>query len=156
MRRTVTRSTIVGLVLAVLAAGASWGGDAHALSGASVIVEGVSGRAAADAVGRHGGRVVRDLPIVDGVSARVPRSALAALAGERGVRAVTPDGPLAVQADASPVHEASAVFPEVVGADRVWKGGWQGAGVAVAVVDTGIAKVGEGPDESVGGHDPAD
>ncbi|HYT39079.1 MAG TPA: hypothetical protein VEN99_06190, partial [Acidimicrobiia bacterium] len=143
MRRTVTRSTIVGLVLAVLAAGASWGGDAHALSGASVIVEGVSGRAAADAVGRHGGRVVRDLPIVDGVSARVPRSALAALAGERGVRAVTPDGPLAVQADASPVHEASAVFPEVVGADRVWKGGWQGAGVAVAVVDTGIAKVGD-------------
>jgi hypothetical protein len=31
---------------------------------AGVIVQGVSGRAAAAAVGRHGGRIVRDLPIV--------------------------------------------------------------------------------------------
>jgi serine protease AprX len=107
-------------------------------------------------VARHGGRVVRDLPIVEGVAARVPRSALTALAGDSGVKAVSPDAPLAVQADASPVHEASAVFPEVVGADRLWKGGWQGAGVAVAVIDTGIAKVGDLAGRVKGGIDLTD
>jgi len=123
---------------------------------AGVIVQGVSGQAAAAAVGRHGGRIVRDLPIVEGVAARVPVAALAALAAEPGVRAVTPDGRLAVQADPSPVHEASAVFPQVIGADRLWDGGWQGAGVAVAVVDTGIDRVGDLAGRVNGGVDLTD
>lgn len=135
---------VVAVVALVLGAG-MFGPAPVAPEGptASVIVEGVSGRTAAAAVARHGGRVVRDLPIVEGVSARVPESALAALGNDPGVEAVTPDGPVAVQAEASPLHVASAVFPEVVGADRLWEGGWQGAGVAVAVVDTGIARVGD-------------
>jgi serine protease AprX len=148
------RRTVLCLALVISGTGASYGGGVD--SAAGVIVQGVSGRAAAAAVGRHGGRVVRDLPIVEGVSARVPRSALAALAGDPGVRAVTLDHKLSVQADASPVHEASAVFPEVVGADRLWKRGWKGAGVAVAVVDTGIAKVGDLAGRVKGGIDLTD
>ncbi|MDQ1490713.1 MAG: serine protease AprX, partial [Actinomycetota bacterium] len=143
------RRMILCLAVAVSAISASALGTAGTLPTApggravGVIVEGVSGRAAAAAVRHHGGRVVRDLPIVEGVAARVPAPALAALARDPGVRAVSPDGALAVQADASPVHEASAVFPNVVGADRLWKGGWQGAGVGVALIDTGISKVGD-------------
>ena len=144
---------------AVLVLGAGTLGPALTAPGgraAGVIVQGVSGRAAAAAVGRLGGRVVRDLPIVEGVAARVPAPALSALAREPGVRAVTPDGPLTVQAEPSPVHDASAVFPTVVGADRLWKDGWQGAGVAVAVVDTGIARVGDLDSRVKGGVDLTD
>ena len=121
-----------------------------------VIVQGVTDRVAAAAVRRHGGRIVRDLPIVEGVAARVPASALAALAAEPGVRAVTPDGRLDVQADPSPAHDASAVFPQVIGADHLWDRGWQGAGVAVAVVDTGIARVGDLAGRVNGGVDLTD
>jgi serine protease AprX len=162
MRKRVARRTVLGIALVVSVTGAAFGGTAVAppttpgASALGVIVQGVAGRSAAAAVARHGGRVVRDLPIVDGVAARVPRSALAALAGDSGVRAVSPDVPLAVQADASPVHEASAVFPKVVGADRLWKGGWQGADVAVAVIDTGIARVGDLAGRVKGGIDLTD
>jgi serine protease AprX len=162
MRNPVARRTVLGLALVVSVIGAAFGGPAVAppttpgAGALGVIVQGVAGRSAAAAVARHGGRVVRDLPIVEGVAARVPRSALAALAGDSGVRAVSPDAPLAVQADASPVHDASAVFPEVVGADRLWKGGWQGADVAVAVIDTGIAKVGDLAGRVKGGIDFTD
>jgi serine protease AprX len=152
MTGALKRTTVACLALALAAVGAAVSG-APAAQGkvgraadgrpSPVIVQGVSRQSAAAAVGRHGGGVVRDLPIVDGVAARVPPSALAALAADPGVRAVSPDSPMAVQADASPVHDASAVFPKVVGADRVWKDGWQGAGVGVALVDTGIAKVGD-------------
>ncbi len=148
---------VVAAVALVL--GAAMVGPAQAAPegpAASVIVQGVSGRAAAAAVGRHGGRVVRDLPIVEGVAARVPQDALAALAADSGVQAVTSDGPLDVQADASPLHDASAVFPEVVGADRLGSEGWQGAGVAVAVVDTGIARVGDLAGRVKGGIDLTD
>lgn len=147
------------MAAAALVLGAGMPGPALAAPGgrtANVIVQGVSGRAAAAAVGRHGGRVVRDLPIVEGVAARVPEPALAALGDDPGVEAVTLDGPVAVQAERSPLHDASAVFPEVVGADRLWKDGWQGAGVAVAVVDTGIARVGDLAGRVNGGVDLTD
>jgi serine protease AprX len=154
------RFRCVGVVAAAaLVLGAGTPGPALAAPGgraASVIVQGVSGRAAAAAVGRHGGRIVRDLPIVEGVAARLPAPALAALAADPGVRAVTPDGPLAVQAEPSPLHDASAVFPNVVGADRLWKEGWQGAGVTVAVIDTGIARVGDLAGRVKGGVDLTD
>jgi len=152
------RHRVVGAA-AALVLGAGTAGAALSAPGgraAGVIVRGVSGPAAAAAVGRHGGRVVRDLPIVEGVAARVPAAALDALAADPGVRAVTPDGPLRMQAEPSPLHDASAVFPEVVGADRLWDRGWQGAGVAVAVVDTGIAKVGDLAGRVVGGVDLTD
>ena len=162
------RRTVLCLALAVSGIGAwqgvstpAGGGPIAASEGsaARVIVQGVSGGAAAAAVARHGGRVVRPLPIVDGVAARVPPPELAALTADPGVRAVTPDGALAVQADttdASPVHNASAVFPEVVGADALWAKGWTGAGVAVALVDTGIDKVGDLAGRVKGGIDLTD
>lgn len=43
------------------------------------------------AVTRLGGRVVRQIPLIHGFSARLPGTAIAALRGTRGVRSVTLD-----------------------------------------------------------------
>jgi serine protease AprX len=110
-----------------------------------VIVQGSvpGGRAAELAVVRAGGRVSRRLPIIDGVSATVPRAALAALALFPGVAAVTPDAKLHPQAKPPIQTEVGerSVYPEVVRADDVWQAGRTGAGVTVAVVDTGVQEV---------------
>jgi serine protease AprX len=111
-----------------------------------VIVQGSApgGRAAEQAVVRVGGRVNRRLPIVDGVAATVPRAALAALAAFPGVAAVTPDAKLHAQA-VPPASQnetgVRSVYPQVVRADAVWQAGRTGAGVTVALVDTGVQEV---------------
>jgi serine protease AprX len=112
--------------------------DAAATS--AVIVQGTSEAAARAAVAAHHGQVTQDLWIVNGVAADVPAGEVAALAAEPGVTHVSPDDAVHVQAaQPSPLHAASAVYPKVVGADRLWSEGVDGAGVTVAVVDTGIA-----------------
>src|SRR3954469_12594055 len=44
------------------------------------------------------------------------------------VTSTTPDGP-----------EPTSVYPQALGADRVWQAGDKGQGVTVAVIDTGIS-----------------
>jgi len=113
---------------------------------ARVIVRGSApgSRAAERAVAQAGGRVTRQLPIVDGVAAAVPAATVPVLAGAPGVAAVTPDARTHVQAVPADQGEADAVrsvYPRVVRADEVWQAGRTGAGVTVAVVDTGVAEV---------------
>src|SRR4051794_35916243 len=71
-------------------------GEASAASAlVPVIVEGAPDAAAA-AVERFGGVVDTRLSVVDGLSARVPASAVAVLAAVEGVRSVTPDSSVQV------------------------------------------------------------
>jgi serine protease AprX len=95
------------------------------------------------AVARLGGTVGRDLPIVDGFAATIPSSAVDQLGGLEGVRAVTLDAKM--QPTALPMGGGSAAlksaYPAEVRADDMWKSGYTGQGVTVAVVDTGIANV---------------
>ena len=97
------------------------------------------------AVSAVGGTVTRELPIVGGFAAQVPAAAVGFLRGLPGVvRDVT---------DAGAIHfegwygqnsgSASAVYPAVVGADKAWRNGWTGAGVGIAVIDTGINATGD-------------
>lgn len=109
-----------------------------------VIVRALSTDVARGAVQTVGGRVVLDLPIVDGVAAEVPGTALAALARTSGVRAVTPDARMTVQGDLNgqdldPTSRPRSVYPQVVRADRLVDKGWTGEGVTVALLDTGIS-----------------
>jgi serine protease AprX len=109
-----------------------------------VIVQGSApgSRAAERAVARSGGRVSRKLPLVNGVAATVPVAALPALVSAPGVAAVTPDRRVHVQAfspGSEPVGGVQSVYPTVVRATDVWRAGDTGAGVTVAMVDTGVS-----------------
>src|SRR4029450_4875777 len=65
---------------------------------------------------------------------------VARLGGLPGVRAVTPDGRVRVQAAAAGSGIRS-VYPKAIKADAVWKRGITGRGGTVAVLDTGVASV---------------
>jgi serine protease AprX len=105
----------------------------------------VQKRAAADpapelAVRRLGGQVTAALPIVAGFAATLPAAAVDQLARLAGVRAVTPDSRVHIQAAAAGSGIRS-VYPKAIKADAVWQRGVTGRGVTVAVLDTGVASV---------------
>ena len=121
----------------------------------------VQGRGAAAALGAVGGRPLAELPIVDGVLGRVPAAKARYLRGAPGVRAVLDAGrQLRVQsidpaslgpaAQAGETAQAVAGSPED-GADQIDQGAPSsgpvgpglGLGVAVALLDTGIAASGD-------------
>lgn len=98
------------------------------------------------AVTRLGGRVTRGLPIVDGFAATLPAGAAGALASVPGVRTVSPDTQVHVQAEAPGTDAGEAlarpsVYRQAVGADRVGAGDVDGSGVTVALIDTGVTEV---------------
>ena len=91
------------------------------------------------AVRRLGGQVTRALPIVAGFAATVPAARAGELAGQPGVRAVTPDAKVRVQAAEPGGGTIRSVYPRTIKADAVWNRGVTGRGVTVAVLDTGVA-----------------
>ncbi|MFF5233891.1 S8 family serine peptidase [Dactylosporangium sp. NPDC000521] len=106
--------------------------------------------AAARAVDRAGGRVGRALPIVESFAAEVPDTQLSALRAAPGVRSVTLDGEVALQADRWRADgDANSMFSVVraTGALDVWKKTDSsgrpigGAGVGIALIDSGISQV---------------
>jgi serine protease AprX len=121
--------------------------DASAQPGTAELIRViVQKRAATDvspelAVRRLGGQVTRALPIVAGFAATVPAAALDELARLAGIRAVTPDAKVQVQAATSPEGGIRSVYPATIRADDVWQRGVTGRGVTVAVLDTGVASV---------------
>jgi hypothetical protein len=103
---------------------------------------GTSSREARALVAAHGGRVTRDLHLIDGVGARLSAAAADELRGDPRVHAVSGNAPTATRADsvADPTALASAYNQSIL-ATNAWKnnGGTRGAGVGVAVIDTGVA-----------------
>src|SRR5437764_7085751 len=103
----------------------------------SVIVEGSNAQQAADLTTSVHGTVDNFLPIVGGVQAHVPSSRIADLS----TRAlVFPDRAMKLQGNNYGGNLVSA-YPSEVGARQLWTGQSTGAGVTVALVDTGIADV---------------
>src|SRR5919108_3129361 len=108
-----------------------------------------AGRGPELAVQRLRGRVTRALPLVAGFAATLPGArAVAELAATPGVRAVTPDRKVRVQAAAASTT-VRAVYTRTVRADEAWGRGITGQGVTVALIDTGVASV---PDRAPGGR----
>ncbi|MDP1805268.1 MAG: S8 family serine peptidase, partial [Acidimicrobiales bacterium] len=92
------------------------------------------------AVAAAGGRITRHLPIINGLAASVPAQGITTLATAAGVRAITLDRQVNVQAgDGS--GSPNSVYGKVVRADDTQAQGVTGRGVTVAVLDTGIADV---------------
>ncbi len=95
--------------------------------------------AAADAVRRVGGRVGARLPMVDGVAAELLRSRVPLLSRAPGVRSVTPNSTIHFTSYSFGDDTTASSFVGSTGAGSAWSAGNQGAGVGVAVIDTGTS-----------------
>jgi serine protease AprX len=116
----------------------------------------------AAAVTGAGGRVTRSLPLIDAQAALVPSAEVARLAHDPAVAWLVPDAQVRLAhsaAGASPAVGPGSVFhvADTVRAKQVWEQGFTGAGVDVAVIDSGVVpvdgltapgKVVDGPDLS--------
>jgi serine protease AprX len=158
----------VAAAAAVIAGIASPAGAAPLASTAeqvSVIVQELpgSGTAPERAVTSFGGEVVRTLSVIAGFEARVPADRVGALRAVPGVRDVTENAAMSLssaEVDQQVGLKGSMrrVTHEMTGAASMWDAGFTGAGVDVAVVDSGTApveglrtagKVVHGPDLSI-------
>ncbi|MCS7222621.1 MAG: S8 family serine peptidase [Anaerolineae bacterium] len=109
-----------------------------------VIVQRADATRAAETFARSlGGEILADLHLINAFVALMPRQALPLLATHPGVRWVSVDGPLAShsvleQATSDPNPENTYLLSaEVLG---VWGRGFQGDGITVAVVDSGVER----------------
>jgi len=89
-----------------------------------------------DVVSRHGGKAKKVLPGLGGGAFRVPRSAIQDLASEPTVAFISLDHKL--QAHSTAAENAAIVTSGVVNAPTAWSLGYNGAGIGVAVIDSGI------------------
>ncbi len=86
-----------------------------------------------------GARVTRRLPIIHALAVRLPARSVPRLAAMPGVRWVSLDAPV-VKSSYSCCNAATLndVYPQSIGAGSLWSQ-YQGQGVGVAVVDSGMA-----------------
>ena len=101
-----------------------------------VIVQAIDVATARTVVHEVGGAVTRDLPIVDGVSARVPDAQLPLLRNAPGVTQVTENGRVGFQGDDYLLGPQRVA--KITRSDQLWAQGVTGGGVGVALLDTGI------------------
>ncbi|MBN1887024.1 MAG: S8 family serine peptidase [Thermoflexales bacterium] len=98
-----------------------------------VIVQGTSVDDAAAAVRATNGRLIAQVSIIQAVVAEVPQSQLPRLAAMPGVIRVTPNRTVRKAGGVADVE-----FAKAIGAAEVWATGNLGAGVTLAVLDSGI------------------
>jgi serine protease AprX len=113
-----------------------------AVGTAKVIVQTTTAAAAAaaeKAVSWAGGQVTRQLPIIGGFSARVPATQIDRIARVPGVRAVSVDAKMHVQAAGGSTADLPSVYRKVTRADDLGSAGYNGQGVTVALIDTGVS-----------------
>lgn len=93
----------------------------------------------ARAVRAVGGHISHRLSVIDGFSARIPAGAVPRLSLEPGVRWVAPNRALhTVGQYGQDSNVASAVYTDVTRASKAWGMNDTGAGINVALVDTGV------------------
>jgi serine protease AprX len=110
--------------------------------------------AAGQAVEEAAGRVGSPLPIIDGFVADVPQAALSALGDAPSVRSLTADATVRLQQlvdledlddeAVDPTKDPGSMFTlvhKVTRAGKYWRNGYTGAGVDVALIDSGVVPV---------------
>jgi serine protease AprX len=138
---------VTGLVLLAFATATPTGATAEAARRPmSLVVRAVPGAvdAAEAAVIRLGGRIGRELSIIDGFAATVPGGALAQLRDTQTIVSATPDTHLQPMAGSyDPVTDVGSPYntTAITGAQQYWKAGYTGKGVDVALIDSGVAPV---------------
>ncbi|HET6794523.1 MAG TPA: S8 family serine peptidase, partial [Acidimicrobiales bacterium] len=155
LRARLAVGAMAGLAALPLLAGLSAATGHRAGGTESVIVESVDGAVGSvtHAIAAVGGTVDRHLGLIGAVSARVPAGSVATLAHARGVKAVVPDARVHLEslpADYSAAGDGYSLYSITAGtgAQAMWQAGYTGAGVGVALIDSGVAPV-EGLDRNV-------
>jgi serine protease AprX len=95
-------------------------------------------------IAEAGGRVTEQIPLITASAADVPVSALAWLGEQPGIAQITPDGPVQLaSASYSPTTNPGSLYSveQALGVDQAWADGYTGAGVGVALIDTGVTPV---------------
>jgi serine protease AprX len=99
------------------------------------------------AVRTLGGKAGRQIEIINGFAAEIPRGALARLRDARGVHSVTLNRRVRLNAFLDgwdvdrDVGSMFAIAQEMTGAAEYWNNRWTGKGVDVALIDTGVVPV---------------
>ncbi len=92
-----------------------------------------------------GGTVTAQLAIINGFSAVIPADAVSDLVAHPQVASVTPDASMLLSAwqtgDRSDEGAMQRINANVIQSTRYWKNGFTGAGVGVAIIDSGVAPV---------------
>jgi serine protease AprX len=90
-----------------------------------------------------GGRIETELPIIHGFSAIIPEAALEALARDESVLAVSVNGRISLTSTYDPTTDAYSMqnVNRAVRAKSMWDAGYTGAGVDIALIDSGVAPV---------------
>ena len=112
----------------------------------SVIVRAVAGAESRveDAVAQLGGTVTTPLHIINGFAATVPQSMLGLLRGDAAVVSVSLNTHVAAESDsydAGADVNSMASTTRYLGATDWWNAGYTGAGIDVAVIDSGVSPV---------------
>jgi len=108
---------------------------------AVIVQKAGSGHSPQELVRLLGGEVTKDLRIINAFAAELPAGEVERLARDPGVRWVSFDAPMIRQGGPDePIETVNLLnsYIPAIGADDVWAEGYQGSGVAVAVVDSGI------------------
>jgi serine protease AprX len=99
--------------------------------------EGAESGAARDLIRAAGGDITRDLPIIDGLSAKLDAVDAQRLSANPTFHAVSLNAK--VQSQGTSLDDRLVTsYNESIRADKAWKDGYTGVGVGVAVIDTGI------------------
>jgi serine protease AprX len=148
IRQSARRAPLFGAaVLTVVATMVLPGVHAAASSGPSVSVivrEYPGSTVAPEAIAASvGGQVTNRLAIIHGFSARVPASALSRLRTEPGVLSVSADsrGHLLGTYDPTTDTGSALTAEQRIGARAAWSAGYTGAGVDIALIDSGVVPV---------------
>lgn len=96
-----------------------------------------SERKAKSLVASYGGKVTSRVPLIHGLAVRIPARQAPKLAKEGQVLGLTLNS--RVHGTAVEDGALATKFPKTVKADKVWRRGYTGKGVGVAVIDTGVA-----------------
>jgi serine protease AprX len=146
--RAVTVAAAAAMITGVAGPAAASAAVASSVDPVSVIVREVpgSGDGPENAVAALGGTVLKQLNVIDGFAARVPSDRLGALRGAPGVHKVTEDATVTLnsaEVDSQVGLDGSLrrITHEMTGAAAMWDAGYTGAGVDVAMIDSGVVPV---------------
>jgi serine protease AprX len=161
--RTTGLALTILVAIALIVPGIAVGSRVDPGPRAAVVVRTLAGSESqvASEVARVGGTVTARLGIIHGFAATMSQAAIEELRADPTVVSVSPDAPLSPASDgydASGDVNSMDSTTDYSGATAWWRAGYTGAGVDVALIDTGVApveglnaanKVVYGPDLSV-------